>query len=328
MLRARYIGYTKETENLGDECLIWIIKDLLAPEIDVGIDWDEYDIALLGGGTLINQSPWLIDQFESALAKARHGAVFGTGVGDPAFWGDNFERWTPLLRQCPFVGVRGPNSLAILKERGIDHACNIGDPFLLLQNPLERAPVPKRLGVNLGGTNDSLWGGNDKDLHDYTITALKSLKSKGWEFAWFSVWGKDIPALQRVRELVDPTSPPVIDARRDNLEALSTMAGCEVFLGEKLHACAMAAVTETPFVALEYQPKVRDFVASLGMTDWIVSTSERKPEVLIERIEKAREQSSEIRRDLAGAKNAIACSIREFAVRLKSHFMDKGNMSR
>src|SRR5690606_10531477 len=119
-MKARYLGYTSGTENHGDEALIWIIRDLLAPDIDVTIEPGEADIALLGGGTLINQSPWLIDAFSDELTKCRRGVVFGTGVGDTSFWGDRFSLWKPLLKRCAHVGVRGPHSVRLLGEHGIE----------------------------------------------------------------------------------------------------------------------------------------------------------------------------------------------------------------
>jgi hypothetical protein len=85
-VKALYVGYTADTENYGDEALQWIIRDLLAPEIEVVVSGNDFDIALLGGGTLINQSPWLIDHFASKLKQAGRGIVFGTGVGDLSFW--------------------------------------------------------------------------------------------------------------------------------------------------------------------------------------------------------------------------------------------------
>ncbi len=280
-LRARYIGYATGTENHGDEALVGIIRDLLAPEIDVAVNPPAYDLAILGGGTLINQSPWLIDVFGQALDAAGRGVVFGSGVGDTAFWGDQFAQWVPLLRRCRRVGVRGPASLDLLREHGFENAVGVGDPYLWLRSPVERRPTPRRLGVNVGSTNDSLWGTSDADLVEFVAAALGRLREAGWSFSWFPVWSRDGPLLERLRAAVDPTSPPLLDVRCRFLEAYSALAACEVFLGEKLHACAMAAVAGVPFVALEYQPKVWDFAASLGQERWTLRTAERDVERLV-----------------------------------------------
>jgi len=323
-LRARYIGYTKGTENHGDEALLWIIRDLLAPEIDVVSSGAEYDLALLGGGTLINQSPWLIDFFSATLDKAGRGVVFGTGVGDLAFWGNHFERWAPLLNRCDLVGVRGPDSVALLHQHGVSHAVCVGDPYLWLRCPMEREPIPRRLGVNLGGTNNSLWGTNDGDLHEYLVDVLRALKARGWSFVWVSVWSQDLPMIEAVRARVDPASAPVLDARAQSLEAYSAIAGCEVFLGEKLHGNAMAAIAGVPFLGLEYQPKVRDFAASLDVAEWIVSTAERNRDALVERIERLRHRRETVRQQMVGAREALRDRLAAFTAAVKQHYAPVG----
>ncbi len=312
-LRARYVGYTRGTENHGDEALIWIIGHLLGPQIELVFDEGPCDLALLGGGTLINQSPWLIDEFERALGRAGQGAVFGSGVGDLFFWGDHFERWVPLLARCRHVGVRGPDSLALLRERGCPHARMIGDPYLYLQAPLPARPVARRLGVNLGSTNDAHWGGKDAGLLERVGEALIALKARGWSFAWISVWSKDLPLLEAVRARVDPESPPVLDARAQPLECYAALAGCELFLGEKLHACAMAAVAGVPMVALEYQPKVRDFTASLGMECWTLRSDFKDGARLVELVERLQGEAGAARERMLAAKAARARELAEFA---------------
>ncbi len=273
--KARYIGYVKDTENHGDEALIWIIRDLLAPEVEVSVDAEDFDIALLGGGTLINQSPWLIDVFGDNLARARHGLVFGTGVGDPLFWGDTFSRWTPLLKRCIRVGVRGPHSAELLADHGFPNAEMTGDPYLALHTPMDWRPAPKRLAINFGTANGAIFGGDEEGFIDFISNLLASLRKDGWTFVWVSVWSRDLEIMRRVRDSTVPGSGPLFDARSQTLETLSAISGCTAFLGEKLHALAMAAVAGTPFLAWEYQPKVLDFCASLGMEDHIISTRER-----------------------------------------------------
>ncbi len=317
-MRALYVGYTHGTENHGDEALIWILRDLLAPEIEVVTKAEEFDVALLGGGTLINQSPWLIDHFEAQLNRAGRGLVFGTGVGDLSFWGDHFARWIPLLRRCAAVGVRGPDSLALLQKHGLNGAVMTGDPYLWLHAPVRRPPIPRRLGVNLGSTKNSLWGTNDQDLCDYVYEGLQHLKSQGWTFNFLSVWSQDLPMLDELRgRLGTASAGPVLDARSQTLETYSMLAGCEVFLGEKLHANAMAAVAGVPFVALEYQPKVRDFSASLSMDPWTLSTAERDPLRLVNLIQDLSNRNSEIRNSLSTVHAERRTTIDRFAASVK-----------
>ncbi len=320
-LRARYVGYSKDTENHGDEALLWIVRDCLAPEIVVAPDLQEFEIALLGGGTLINQSPWLIYEFASHLKKAGRGVVLGTGVGDTLFWGDRFGEWEPLLNACDFVGVRGPDSVALLHAHGIEKAISVGDPYLWLRRPMECDPVPRRLGINFGNTNNALVGrAADAELHSTLEETLRILQERKWTFVWVSVWSKDLPLMAAVREKIAEPRGPLFDARTQSLEAYSALAGCDVFLGEKLHGCAMAAVAGVPFLALEYQPKVRDFAASIDMGECVISTAERDPLVLADRIERLREERETHRERMIRARDTLRTRFGAFVREIKAAF--------
>jgi len=307
-VRALYVGYTSpSTQNHGDEALQWIIRDLLAPEIDVRANWTDFDVAVLGGGTLINQSPWIAQKFEQALAKAGtgRGIALGTGVGDFVFWGNDLDRWRPLLERCDVVGVRGPLGARLLWDNHFENIIDCGDPYLWLKAPIERPFTPGLLGVNIGLTGDSHWGGSDGDLQEVVTKTLHTLASSGWKFHVFSVWSRDVPLMQ---SLASDLGPDVVlgtyNVRADPLEAYSALAACEIFLGEKLHACAMAAVAGVPFIAMEYQPKVRDFTASIGMDDpWTVSTKNLAPAQLTLLVEKLSSLRADVKKSMTAARD-------------------------
>lgn len=314
---ARYIGYTTGTENHGDEALIWIIRDLLSPEINVVLEPGPVDIALLGGGTLINQSPWLIDVFAEELTRCGRGIVFGTGVGDTTFWGNHFILWNRLLNKCSHVGVRGPHSLRLLTSNGFNGAQPIGDPYLALQPPMDYRPCARRIGINVGTTNDSLHGGNEAEFLHRVAELADLLRARGWSIIWVSVWSRDLDVIRQIRRAGAGDDEPLYDARSMTLETLSAIARCEVFLGEKLHALAMSAVADTPFIAWEYQPKVRDFAASVGMEELVLSTKTRSPVEVMASIESLSRShqvvASQLRREVTVRREAIQA----FAARVR-----------
>jgi polysaccharide pyruvyl transferase WcaK-like protein len=55
-------------------------------------------------------------------------------------------------------------------------------------------------------------------------------------------------------------------------EAIDLLASAEVVVGERLHACILAAAVSTPFVGIEYRPKLRDFAESVGRADLVLKT--------------------------------------------------------
>jgi len=304
--------------NHGDEALMWIIRDMLAPEIDVIFEGDDYELALLGGGTLINQSPWLIDEFSACLDKAKTGIVFGTGVGDLDFWGNHFDRWVPLLRRCSAVGVRGPDSLRLLQEHGFDDAIISGDPYLWLRSPFERCAEAKLLGVNLGSTNDAVWGSSDEEIFNIVTASLRLLCDEGWHFRFFSVWDKDLPILTELADQLGLPQSVVVDVRDDSFQAYSLLNRCDLFLGEKLHANAMAAIAGVPFVAIEYQPKVRDFAASITMGEWVLNTAHLDAEIVTEKILTLEAQREQVNASLKSAVDKQRSNLALFAKQVKA----------
>jgi len=58
----------------------------------------------------------------------------------------------------------------------------------------------------------------------------------------------------------------------------------------KLHAGILAAAANVPFVGLEYQPKCRDFAASIGWEDFVIRTDALQPSTLIDRVANLIEQ--------------------------------------
>jgi polysaccharide pyruvyl transferase WcaK-like protein len=208
-----------------------------------------------------------------------------------------------------------------LQTHGYTDAKDIGDPYLWLQAPVAREPIPKHLGVNIGSTNNSLWGTTDDDLLKTIAEALKALEAQGWTLSFFSVWEKDLPLLERLRQnLRGATDYPILDARIQTLEAYSALAKCQVFLGEKLHANAMAAVAGTPFLALEYQPKVREFAQSVDMEEYLLSTSEVTPDLLVQNITYMAAAQATLRVRLVAARANRRRAIIDFADRVKAYF--------
>jgi polysaccharide pyruvyl transferase WcaK-like protein len=73
------------------------------------------------------------------------------------------------------------------------------------------------------------------------------------------------------------------DREAEILDAtLDLLASAELVVGERLHAAVLAAAVGTPFVAVEYQPKLGDFAASVGAGSALVRTDQLTPETLAE----------------------------------------------
>ncbi len=219
---------------------------------------------LLGGGTLFGRRDWLqrLEEVRAAVGT-RPWMALGVGVEDPAF-GDfadeeSLRRWAAVARSWPVLGVRGPRSQEILAVYGLDAAIT-GDPALLLAEIAPVVPVSARLlGVSVA-VPEARHG--DPEHVDATVrAALARLRAGGWRFRLFVFSRWDTERTAAVCAELGPSAEIVHPAGAADL--LRALGECEVVVGERLHATVMAAAAGTPALALEYRPKLRDFMSSI-----------------------------------------------------------------
>ncbi len=251
---------------------------------------------VLGGGTLIGRRFWR-RLVKRGMARTReHGTyAIGVGVEDPVFTGrnsgsgrDELRRWAPILSEFRALSVRGPRSAELLSGIGLDVQV-AGDPALILPRP-DVAPEDGLIGVNLG-FGDDLWGHDPARVADEMAAAMRQLSSDGHRFVgilmnpederWTNVALRDVTA-----EIVSPA---------DAGAAARELARCSVAIVSRLHAGILAALSETPVISLEYQPKCRDFALSIDDERSLIRTDEVSSAVVVDRVGEAFASSATIR---------------------------------
>lgn len=278
-----YLGWIGH-RNLGDEALFDALGLAFAQRASLHPVADKQpsrlrrrrrrrsDAVLLGGGTLIGGKTL------NDLERVQHLplVVFGSGVLDPEFWDQHPERgvdlkpWIPLLDDAPFLGVRGPMSAKVLADHGLPNVEVLGDPichFVRDQAPWQ--PSGRRLGINIGTALGQQWGA-EQDLCLSLAKAVRSLAGTGWSIEFFVVWPDDIPATRSVMERAGVASAPVHMVYEDVHEYMDLCSGLTAFIGTKLHAVAIAMCAGVPSAMVEYRPKCRDFMASIGALEWSI----------------------------------------------------------
>jgi polysaccharide pyruvyl transferase WcaK-like protein len=251
---------------------------------------------VLGGGTLIGRRFWrrLVSR-GMALTKSEGSYAIGVGVEDPVFLGrnsgsekDELKRWAPILSEFRTVSVRGPRSAELLSDLGLSVQVS-GDPALLLPRP-DVVPEDGLIGLNLG-FGDDLWGHDPTRLADEISAAVRQLSSRGCRFVgilmnpddkrWTEVALNDVAA-----DIVLPV---------DAAEAARELARCSVVIVSRLHAGILAAVSDTPVISLEYQPKCRDFARSIDDERSLIRTDKLSGAAVVDRVAEALADSSNIR---------------------------------
>jgi hypothetical protein len=298
-----YIGCN--AVNLGDQAVYWAV-DQTFPGVTVCYSkWTgglfgalgRYERqqkrlgSMLGGGTIIGAPPWsrgMADRFEESLDRTGRGFAFGTGVQELIFPPDHeafvedpstYEKWARLLKQCEYVGVRGPRSQIALAEMGVASEV-IGDPACALVRPEGFwQPRSGHLGINTGNGGGSLWG--DRDTFNQAMGRfVADATRQGWKIEFFALMDDDIEMTQRVARFAG-LADPVIHCEYANPERfMARVSKMEAFVGLKLHSVILAMCAHVPSIMLEYRPKGLDFMASLGLEQFNVRTSDVEPSAL------------------------------------------------
>ena len=281
--RARYIGWTGH-HNLGDEVMVEAVRDLL-PWADVETDGDPGRLLILGGGTLINRSSYLRRLIGLDTPSVER-CVLGTGVASPDYWGllEDPDAWIRWLSSCAYVGVRGPHSYERLRSWGFEGSLEVsGDSALLIQRPPVDT-VPGRVVLAPIWTKGRLWGGSDHAVATTMAAAVETWRDEGREVVAMSSSPDDDGQILEIGREIGDTLLPFVRGYVDTETAIETIASAEVVVGERLHACVIAAAVGTPFVPIEYRPKLRDFAASVGVENLVIRTDDLTHEVLTEHV--------------------------------------------
>lgn len=312
---AYYIGWTGHG-NLGDEILFDAHKALfprlefvpyrgrsLANLFGMLAHKPKYVAGFLGGGTLINQSPAWIRKICDVQDRNLPVLCFGTGVTEDkfklAFEKTNLADWVDTLKTMKFVGIRGPRSQSLLQGANFADAMITGDTALALAPATMKEHTENSIiGFNYGLVKKTqIWGDEDEYTQNI-VQIIKMLIADGNEVRLLPVWADDIESNERLAKLVD--SPKcTVRLCFDSLENYTReLDQCGLFIGQKLHATIMATMERIPSIMIEYQPKCRDYMASISMEQFVVKTSECTPEIIAEQINALEKSYEEVRRTL------------------------------
>ncbi len=289
-MRFAYVGWVG-FGNLGDDAIAEALLGQLRPDEVVYAAHALKDLPhavgrggagdrhlLLGGGTAIGRRNWRTVLNVAGVAQARRRPWFmiGAGVEDPTFSGrnsfsgrDELHRWRRTLGRFDRVTVRGPRSAELLADVGVE-ARVVGDPALLLEPADESRADGARSALGLClGFGDDLWGHAPRRVLDaVTETAVRQADS-GREVRLLVMNEEDDAAAQHVVDAVDERHPGSASKHRvgTGAEFFAALDGCHALVAQRLHGAVLAAAAGVPMIALEYQPKCRDFMASIGQDD-------------------------------------------------------------
>jgi polysaccharide pyruvyl transferase WcaK-like protein len=315
MRKVFYVGWIG-FGNIGDDLMWDVFResaDLLMPEQPVTVvpsmpgvnlqDVVDYDVVVLGGGSLL--IPGYVDVLHNALKQGKQVAVWGSGVdwitkpdmlsllnGDT---GKIQYQATPehrkmlknISKNAIFAGVRGPLTKRLLEYLDVDADRFIvsGDPGVLLRADDREPPINTRMwpstekvvGINWGTSYNRIYGNQEELVENQLAEACKMWIQAGFKLYLYYVWNPDREALTRLATKIGSTEAVRIAPKVYSAQALMRiMKCCDFTVNFKLHANVMSAAAEVPFIALGYRMKTFDFVESIGLPSYVVSTDEER----------------------------------------------------
>ncbi|WP_110318981.1 polysaccharide pyruvyl transferase family protein [Mycolicibacterium moriokaense] len=252
---------------------------------------------VLGGGTVVGRSSWRrVVARGLKISGASPGFALGVGVEDPEFQGiascsgnDELRRWISVLRRFRSVSVRGPRSAELLADAGYDAKIS-GDPALMLPPP-DAAPEEGVIGLNMG-FGDDLWGHDPHRVAEAVSIALRTLSKRGHRLVGVlmnpddEIW---------TRRAFDGIADSRVVVPNNPAQAAQLFSSCTTVIACRLHAGILAALSATPVVALEYQPKCRDFARSIGNDEYLLRTDVFSADDVVQLVASSIENQESIR---------------------------------
>ncbi len=254
---------------------------------------------LVGGGTSLLSDSLLLT-LERTAPYATPFVTFGTGVLDPEFHGaldaEKQQRWRAAFAHAAAVGVRGPRSKQILDDLGVPDVRIVGDAATLCVRQSPREPASERvLGVNVGTAWGRVWGGDEQLPLATLAMVLRRFTQDGWHVRFFCVWPYDMPVVRSVAAAAQLDKPDIVEEYFSCERFMREVGTCRLFVGMKLHAIMLAVCARVPAMALEYRPKVRDFMLSIDAPSECIRFDRYDADMLTEAV-----------RSLATAHEAVA----------------------
>jgi hypothetical protein len=294
------------------------------------------EVGLLGGGTLINRAPWNLATYRDLRKRTRSLVpIFGSGVASPEFWSshpewkDTRKEWVSALAELPIAGVRGPNSLALLREAGAENVVVSGDPAIAFHARYRNPPAwvrpdrPLRVGINTGDCSGNLWGQPD-NLQNALVALAQWLQQQKHHVELLPVWSKDLDPCEQVARMAGLPASTVSAPLTTHDKFLRKVESFDLLIAVKLHAAVLASAANVPCIVLEYQPKCLDFAASIGWERFTIRTSQLTPGQLIDKAALLVEQLAPARQELSRNVGRLERQFDEYCRRIEPMILGKG----
>jgi polysaccharide pyruvyl transferase WcaK-like protein len=139
------------------------------------------------------------------------------------------------------------------------------------------------------------------------------LVANGWKLRFFSVWPRDVHAIKTLAAEAGLTDYDLVTEYASAKRFIAEAQQCRIFLGFKLHATILAVCAGCATVALEYRPKVRDYMTSINAETWNMRLDVMTEHTLVERLERIEKVSNQVSKQQWRASKALADEFKDYS---------------
>lgn len=308
--KAIYIGCTGH-DNLGDEAILKAIRVMLKADFFLyeisyikptsgkylrELIIKKPDYIILGGGTIIrkkaSESYLKILNDSIKLWPQAKIATIGPGVAEPNFaefigFPIDVEGWKKLLNYSSFISVRGVRSKRLLDSWHLNKDVNIfHDPAVwFARENFNEKRKQKRIGLNFADIGDRIYGKNQDLIKQFAVEFVKTLQTEEWTVFLYPTTKSDMEYMLNYIGLKNSIGINTYSNYTDIESSLDFLESMDIFVGQRLHSIIFAATVSTPFFALEYEPKTRDFLETIKMGDSSEQVDRLDVNVIMNKIE-------------------------------------------
>lgn len=303
-----YLGWLGQG-NVGDDVLFELFRTLFYQFIDRNIykseynihgyipitnysyDFKNYDILVLGGGSLLSLPYWL-ELCEKAENQNIPVVIWGTGFD--GFYSDNENelcsclnsdlmcKLEKVINRASFVSVRGSKTKKILVSCGVyeKNIHVIGDPALFYNTKYNTMKEPNKntnirnVLINLGTTGNNILGKNEERVEEQLEIFTQILLNRGYNVTIYPIWVQDISTVVKFGDKFINSNLTVIKEVVEAKTLINMIKNYDITINMKLHANIFSAAENIPFISIGYRGKCFDFCDSIDCNDLILSSED------------------------------------------------------
>jgi acetyltransferase-like isoleucine patch superfamily enzyme len=317
-----YLGWLGQG-NVGDDLLFDIFKKIIftiddrkkynfiidnyLPINNYEVDLTQYDLIILGGGSLYSLSYWEELCLKASKLKIPY-ITWGTGFdirdensttqiinsyNKNIKLNTNLQKTLKVIEGALLSSTRGNLSKHIINNNNLEV---IGDPGIIfnkLNNPYKynnNSPDlfsndEKVILINWGTSFNNIIGNNENNVEKELIKSINSLLEQGYKIVIYPIWVNDISKCIDLAEKFNNDNVKCIEKVYDAYGICSLIERAYMTINLKLHANILSMSMGKPFISLSYGMKSYDFCESIQSQELSIFTNKLSDKELLNKVQ-------------------------------------------